>query len=280
MTFQREKDLEARFRSSKWIIPFATLMAAALLYSGLTACMLLFNEGYYWSIFPAGLLAHSFMIVVVHDGAHRAITRSKADSFIMNIGAGMILLPFYGEPFRRFHLIHHANTNKPIDPLWPETKRKLFKSSRLMYFLSESIPLLFTLFLLFMGQKKQKTAHVKGPKIRWTFMLFATTISVVIIALVLPSVWFILGTLLVLNLFGNLRHWCEHMGTVKNIESNTYHFPLGMGIGNHDTHHHHPNYSWLTLMVGLYTRKKDTDPLRAAWGVLFSKKFHHYEEVR
>jgi len=33
-----------------------------------------------------------------------------------------------------------------------------------------------------------------------------------------------------------------------------------MGIGNHETHHHHAHLSWLTLSIGLMYRKRQTNP--------------------
>ena len=107
-------------------------------------------------------------------------------------------------------------------------------------------------------------------------MVWATLLSVLVVWLVQPSIWFFLGSLFVLNIGTTLRHWCEHLGTAKDRESNTYWFPLGMGIGNHETHHHHAHLSWLTLSIGLMYRKRQTNPLKALLGVMFDKNFGHY----
>jgi len=84
-------------------------------------------------------------------------------------------------------------------------------------------------------------------------------------------------TLLVLNAFSVLHHWCEHVGYNKERESNTFWFPLGMGIGNHDVHHHAPHLSWFTLWRGLFSRPKTTSESKAIYGVLFDPHFEHYE---
>src|SRR6185295_14504714 len=120
--FHFELNLEDSLRKLPWLIPFISLGTGALLFTGIIICLNYFNKGIYWTIIPAGLLAHAFFIVIVHDGAHKSITRTKADRLIMNLGSAMMLLPFYGEPFRKFHLIHHGNTNTEVDPLWPPSK--------------------------------------------------------------------------------------------------------------------------------------------------------------
>ncbi|MBI2270366.1 MAG: fatty acid desaturase [Bacteroidetes bacterium] len=282
--FNFEKQIEAELRKYKWIIPIATLFTAGLLLKGICICINGFRSAYYWTIIPAALMLHSFFIVVIHDGAHKAITRTKLDRFIMNIGAAFMLLPFYAEPFRKYHLFHHVNTNNDVDPLWPDFKKELYLKKRWLYILCELIPLIFTFILLLKGRKKNlgelKYHSSNQLSISIPFILFSTLISTAIIWYRLPPIGFILGTLFSVNIVKLLRHWCEHMGTKKNKESNTYWFPLGMGIGNHEAHHQYSHFSWITMMIGLYPRKKDTNPFKTLHGILFDKSFSHYNEIK
>lgn len=117
---------------------------------------------------------------------------------------------------------------------------------------------------------------VKSVPISVINMVWASAISLLVIWLVQPSIWFVLGSFFVLNIGTTLLHWCEHLGTATDRESNTYWFPLGMGIGNHEAHHHHAHPSWVTLSIGLFYRKRQTNPLKALCGVLFDKDFAHY----
>jgi fatty acid desaturase len=240
--------------------------------------MQLFEAGHYWVILFSGMLAHAFFIVVVHDGAHKSITRGKMDRIIMNIGSGLMLMPFYAEPFRKFHLIHHSNTNTDVDPLWPDTKKNLYDNHRFFYLMCTMIPLLFTLYLIVTQQRKVKKMNrvVMSPRMNFYHIAWSSLISATIIYLARPSLAFVLCTLLVLNMFSVLRHWCEHLGYNNEHESNTFWFPMGMGIGNHDVHHHIPHLSWFTLWLGLWKRPKTTSVFRAIYGVLFDKKFEHY----
>ncbi|MFN5417180.1 MAG: fatty acid desaturase [Flavobacteriia bacterium] len=280
LEFGREINLEKKFRKNSFFIPFVTILSASLLLSGIYFCIILFQKHQYWSVIPAAFLIHSFFVVVVHDAAHNSITKTKFDRVILNLGAGIMLLPFYGEAFRKFHLIHHAQTNKENDPLWSPLKQQLFQKNRILYLLFEIVPLFSTIYSVLNFSKSQKTkpkAHnIKSVKINYWFMLTACLVSVGIYFLVKPPLWFLLGTLFILNIISTLRHWSEHLGEEKNKESNTYWFPLGMGIGNHETHHHHAYMSWFTLMIGLFYRKKDTHPLKVIQGVMISRKYEHY----
>lgn len=49
--------------------------------------MHLFQQGHYWAFIPAGFCAHSFLIITVHDGSHKAITKTKYDRLIVNVSA-------------------------------------------------------------------------------------------------------------------------------------------------------------------------------------------------
>ncbi|MDC1221977.1 fatty acid desaturase [Salibacteraceae bacterium] len=278
MNFERELGIEARLRKFSWVIPLATILAGTLIAGAMYYLSELFHDGYWWAFIPSGLLMHSFLIVTMHEAAHKSITRSKADRIILNISSAVMLLPMVGELFRKYHLMHHANTNLSADPLWPPVKRELYEDKRWFYILCEGVPLVFTLYLIMKSKSTQKieNTNVKSVPISIFNMVWASAISLIVLWLVQPSVWFVLGSLFVLNIGTTLRHWCEHLGTDTNRESNTYWFPLGMGIGNHETHHHHANLSWLTLSVGLLYRKPQTNPVKALLGVLFNKRFGHY----
>lgn len=279
--FEREIRLEQKFRSYPFLIPLITLLTALLLLSGIYGCLILFQQAYYWSVVPAAFLIHSFFVVVVHDAAHNSITRTPFDRVILNAGAALMLLPFYGEAFRKFHLIHHAHTNKENDPLWSPLKQQLFEKNRFVYLLFEIIPLFSTIYSVFRfnktQQKRSKEQVMKSVQINYGYMFLATGLSVLLYLWVQPPLFFLLGTLFLLNLISTLRHWSEHLGEYKNKESNTFWFPLGMGIGNHETHHHHAYLGWFTLMIGLLYRKKDTNPLKVIRGVLIDQKYEHYK---
>jgi fatty acid desaturase len=279
-TFQYELNLEKRLRQWAWLIPFISISTGFLLLIGIFACMELFRQGHYWIVFVSGLFAHAFFIVIVHDGAHKSITKTKLDRFLMNLGGACMLLPFYGEPFRKYHLLHHGNTNTELDPLWPEMKKSLYGNKRWFYILCECIPLLFTFYLVFKSDKKNKKKTVHGPKVNKIYIALSVLITAGIIYFIQPSLWFFLGSIFTLNLFSTLRHWCEHLGKDKNLSSNTFWFPLGMGIGNHDAHHDSPHVSWIVLMLGLLKRKKTTSPIKTLWGVLFDSSFVHYQHER
>jgi fatty acid desaturase len=282
INFDKERNIEKDLRRYSWVIPVVSFATAGILFLGLYMCMKEFQLGFYWAIFPAGLMAHAFFIILVHDGAHRAITRTKADQLIMNLGASFMLLPFYGEPFRKYHLVHHANTNSEIDPLWNPLKRRLYNEKRWLYLICEFIPFIFKCVLLLSTEKNilSKKENIKQPTIRVPYLIFSFLISGILIWLWLPPIWFIIGTLFWLNTLSLIRHWCEHIGTEKNKESNTFWFPLGMGIGNHEAHHEFPHFSWLTMMIGLYHRKKDTNPFKTLYGILFNRAYLHYEEIK
>ncbi len=279
--FENEQQIENRLRKHRWLIPVVTLFAAALLYAGMCWCLFGYRAGYHFVVIPAGILAHAFLIITVHDGAHKGITRGKFDYVIMNLGAALMLIPFYGEPFRKYHLTHHANTNTDVDPLWPGFKKEMYAERRWLYILCECVPLMFTLVLVLSGKKGKDgkaAVAVKQPSIRVPYMAASIMISAVLIFFFRPPLGFVLGTLFVLNLMSVLRHWCEHMGTDTGKESNTFWFPLGMGIGNHEAHHQYPHFSWLTMMLGLFSRERDTDPVKSLIGLFTDKRHVHYGE--
>ncbi|NBU03738.1 MAG: hypothetical protein EBT60_05460 [Bacteroidetes bacterium] len=275
----REFQLEQSLRKIPWLIPFVTLFTAALLYWAQGYFLQWFEAGHYWVVLFSGMMAHGFFILLVHDGAHKSITRTAADRYIMNLGAGLMLMPFYAEPFRRYHLIHHANTNTDVDPLWPESKKALYHNHRWLYVLCSLLPLLFTLYSIVTQQKRVKKMNKKvmSPKINGFHIAWASVVTLVVVINVKPSLAYVLSTLLVLNAFSVLRHWCEHVGYNNEHESNTFWFPFGMGVGNHDVHHHVPHLSWFTLLLGLFSRPKTTSVPKAIYGVLFDPQFEHYE---
>ena len=272
--FWDEDKMERKFREWRIFIPLVTLVTSALLVCGITYCMHLFREGCHFVVFPSALFYHAAMIVVVHDGAHKAITRTPADSWIITIFGGLVLLPFYPEPFRRYHLIHHAHTNEEVDPLWPEQKKVIFEKNRWLYVLAEFIP--FGFLLLSVNNHRKRSAPVPGPRIRWEMMLISFAISALVIFFVKPDPLFIIFSVLIASVLARFRHWCEHIGDNIHRESNTYWFPLGMGIGNHVVHHAHTQYSWFTLMLGLFGKKRDTNPLKAFVRLLTDKNYRHY----
>lgn len=278
----KEEQIEEKLRRRKWLIPLVSIVVSVGLFLMISFLVTLFRAGHYWTILPAGFIAHAFFIILVHDGGHRSITRTPFDSVLMNVGAGMMLVPFYAEPFRKVHLKHHINTNTVHDPLWSDAKSNLYKNRRWFYLLCQLIPLLFTAYVLSRPNKPvdSKPNEIKKIKIRPLFILFATAISLSIILLFKPPLFFVIGTLFVLQFVAAVRHWCEHMGDQQHIESNTFWFPFGMGIGNHDVHHDHPDYSWLTLSVGLFYRKKDTSFLKTLYSILFKRNFQHYKYVK
>jgi fatty acid desaturase len=274
--------MEQRLRQRAWLVPVIDLTVVAALFSLLGLCLRWFIDGGPWLRLPcvvlAGLLAHAILIIVVHDGAHRAITRSAADSYIMNIGAGLLLVPYFAEPFRRYHLIHHAHTNQPGDPLWPPFKRRLFQQHRRLYLLAELVPLLFSVLALVFPAAPAR--RLNGPPVRPLMMVLAFAVAAVTALLIRPPVMFVVGMVLSLNAWAALRHWCEHVGdaaAAPDKQSNTFTFPLGMGIGNHAAHHDHPSYCWLTMALGLAARPKETDPLRTLLALWRRPDFVHYQ---
>lgn len=279
MDITNEIRIEKKLRANKYLIPMINLLVILLLGAGIVLCHYYFTLGYYWTFLPAALLAHSFFIIVIHDGCHRNFTHTIIDDYAMNIIGGLFLFPFHPEGFRKYHIVHHAFVNQEIDPNWTPLKSKLFNKNRFVYIIFQLIPILFTFYGILISGKQVKTEKpVKSPKIRWRFVALAVLCSAATIYFLRPSLWFVLLTLFFLNFFDVVRHWCEHMGTEKGRESNTFWFPLGMGVGNHDAHHKDPAISWVTLAIGLRKREKQTNPFKTFWGMLFRKDFFHYSE--
>jgi len=278
MDFSRETRTENYLRSHKWLLYLVSLITAAALYSGVALCMISWDHGHYWAILPAGLLAHSFFVVTMHDGAHKGITGTNFDYFIMNFCSGLIILPLYTELFKKYHLLHHDHTNTEFDPLWSPEKSKLFEEKRATYALLQCLPFAFNLAIILKSQKEKHLEGIEKPKVSIPGVLLSSLVAGIVIYFAQPSVWFVLAGFTVMTSLGAIRYWGEHMGVAKEKESNTHWFPLGMGIGNHEVHHHEPQYSWLTLTIGLLYRKMDTNPFRSLYGILFDKKFAHYKE--
>ena len=272
---QKEAKIESFLRNHKWILFSVTFIVSSLLYFGIYYSMTLYNEGEYWSLLLSGLLAHSFFVITMHDGAHQSITETKLDALFMTLCSGLIILPGYTELFKKYHLTHHAETNTPLDPLWSPAKEKLFNEHRKIYALLQCLPFVFNIYVLF--QKKTDKIEAKSYQPKWGNFIFSLIVASIIIFLFKPPFLFILGTFTVMTSLGAFRYWGEHMGIEKEKESNTHWFPLGMGIGNHDVHHHFPNYSWLTLTIGLLYRKIDTNPIKSFWRLLTNSNFHHYK---
>ncbi|MFD1602809.1 fatty acid desaturase family protein [Flavobacterium artemisiae] len=274
----KEISIEKKLRKNYFLIPFATIFCALLLLACIGFCMHFFKQGYYWTFIPASFCAHSFLIIVVHDGSHKAITRTKYDRLIMNVSAALLFLPFYGEHYRKYHLIHHGYTNTDFDPTASPSLKKLYEKHRYLYIFLESIPALYTSYLIFDFNKKGNTQKVANVlKINKLYFVLSICLSIIWFIIINPPFYFVLFTLLALNIISVIRSWCEHMGTSLEQQTNTYWFPMGFGIGNHDVHHNHPSLSWLTLKIGLMKRKKNSNPIKTLRGILFDKTFTFYK---
>lgn len=271
-----ERKIEDYLRKQPFVLYSVTIITAGALYVGIYYSMLLFKEGYYWALFFSGLFAHSFFVITMHDGAHQAITRNKFDYLIMNFSAGLIVLPLYTELFKKYHLLHHAHTNTEDDPLWSQSKKEIFHKNRALYAFLQCLPFVFNLYVLIYPNKERKEKKKTRIKLNVFQIILSFIVATVIVVIFKPGFWFVLGTFTVMTTLGAFRYWGEHMGVAKNKQSNTHWFPLGMGIGNHDVHHHYPHYSWLTLTIGLLFRKKDTNPFKSAYRLFFNKDFRHY----
>ena len=278
MNCEKEKSIEGYLRSHNWLLYATTIVVASALYLGIYWAMLLFKEGHYWSIAISGLLAHSFFVITMHDGAHRSITQTKFDYYIMNFCAGLIVLPLYTELFKKYHLLHHAYTNTDNDPLWSAQKEKLFENKRWLYAFLQCLPFVFNLYVIMQPAIKGDKTIRNSSKPDYLQIAFSFLVAIGVVLLFKPGLWFVLGTFTVMTTLGAVRYWGEHMGVQQGKDSNTHWFPLGMGIGNHEVHHYHPNYSWLTLTIGMLYRKMDTNPIKSIYGIFFDKRFHHYKK--
>lgn len=274
----REKKLEQFFRRNSWLLLLVTLSVSGLLYLGIYYSMTLFDQGHYWAIVLSGLLGHSFFVILMHDGAHKSLTRTKWDHVIMNVSAGLIILPIYTELFKKYHLMHHAHTNTDKDPLWNGFKEKLFKEKRILYAILQCVPFAFNFYVVLQSKDSKDKLKSKAAKPNIYLIILSLIVAGSIIYFARPNVWFVLGSFAVMTTLGAVRYWGEHMGTSVDKESNTHWFPLGMGIGNHEVHHHQPDYSWLTLTIGLLFRKMDTNPFKSIKGIFFDRDFRHYKK--
>lgn len=273
-----EISIEKKLRKRKYVIPATTLITASVLLWIVYLMMQLYIQGFYWTCLPAAVLTHSILIICLHDGTHKSITRTWIDRLIANLSAALLFMPF-GELYRKYHLIHHRNTNLENDPISPPVLRKLFIKNRYYYILCECIPLLYTFYLV-MNYQKAENRNTRSHEITISFMylICSIVVSVLWFLLLKPSIEFIFITLALFNLVTVLRNWCEHMGTDTDRKSNTYWFPFGFGIGHHDLHHQKTYLSWLTLTISLPFRRKDTNPIKALYGILFKKEFSFYSK--
>lgn len=276
--YARELKIDAFLRKYPLVLAIVTLIVAGGLYLGIYWSMGLFDKGHYWSIVLSGLFAHAFFVITMHDGAHQSLSTKPLDRFIMNTCSGLIILPLYTEMFRKYHLLHHAHTNTPLDPLWASNKKKLFDEHRLLYAFLQSLPFVLNFYMLATRTEKEKQAHPHQPTVNWYYVLWSFCVAACIVYMVQPSIWFVLGTFAFMTSIGAVRYWGEHMGIEENKDSNTHWFPLGMGIGNHEAHHYYPQISWLSLTIGMWFRKKDTHPLKTVYRMFFNSNFRHYGE--
>ncbi|HRI66722.1 MAG TPA: fatty acid desaturase [Polyangium sp.] len=267
-----EPPIERALRRFVWVIPLLTVGTSALLLGLIWLAERYFAAGHSWIVIVSGLLTHAVMVVGVHDGAHRAITKTSFDRWFCSLIAGLLLLPLYGEAFRRYHLLHHAQVNGPHDPLYLPSKAKLFEKNRIVYMVLDVIPLL----LAFVCKQTQTAPEIKAPPFGLRYMIAGLATSAVVVYFVRPSIPFVLLNVFSLYAWASIRDWCEHFGTDESRVANAYFFPLGMGIGNHEAHHQWPHFSWLTMELGLWKRKIDTDPLRAAVQMATNPRFRHY----
>src|SRR5262249_29484491 len=136
--------------------------------------------------------AHAWMILLVHDGAHRAITRTAADRWICSIGAGLLIMPLYGEAFRKYHLLHHKHTNERLDPLFSPAKRRLYERSRLLYMVLDVVPMLLTFVC------KAEPAPPGWLPMEKKYMAAGVAASAVTIALARPALGFVVWTIVTL----------------------------------------------------------------------------------
>ena len=273
-----EFKIETFLRKQSWVLYLTTILVAGTLYYGIYLLMLLFQDGQYWSIIFSGLLAHSFFVITMHDGAHRSITRTNFDYTIMNICAGLIVLPLYTELFKKYHILHHMNTNSVDDPLWNSFKERLFKKNRALYAFLQCLPFVFNLYVILSTNEGPKQSKSNSFKVNIWQVLLSFAVATAIVVLFKPGFLFVIGTFTVMTTLGAIRYWGEHMGVDTDKDSNTHWFPLGMGIGNHAVHHDFPGFSWLSLTIGLLFRKMDTNPFKSIYRLFFNKDFHHYNK--
>jgi fatty acid desaturase len=261
--------IEERLRRRPWVVPAASLAVAVVLAAGLGACLAAYRVGHVEIVVISGLLAHAWMILLVHDGAHRALTRGTADRWICSLAAGALIMPLYGEAFRKYHLLHHKYTNEQGDPLFSPAKRRLYERSRLLYMALDVVPMLLTFVC------PAEPAPASAPRIRLPYLAAGLAASAAVIYWARPELGFVVGSIVTLYAWATVRDWCEHFGRGDGF-ANTYRFPLGLGIGNHAAHHQHPGLSWLAMAIGLRRRRKDARVVRAAWAILRDRDFEHY----
>lgn len=267
-----EPPIECTLRKTVWLVPFITVGTTAIFFGLIWACDRYFSAGHTWILLVSGLLTHAVMVVGVHDGAHRAITKTSFDRFFCSVVAGLLILPLYGEAFRRYHLLHHAQVNGEHDPLYLPSKAKLFEKNRIVYMILDVVPLL----LAFVCKQTKTAPDIKAPPIGWRFIAVGFVCSGIVLYFVKPSLVFVALNVVSLYMWASIRDWCEHFGTDEHRVANAYFFPLGMGIGNHEAHHRWPHYSWIAMELGLWKRKMDTNPIHAAIQMATNPRFRHY----
>jgi len=274
-------EIERWVRKHRSFVPVVTLLLAWIHCLLLYGCLLAFERGHPWLVVISGLLLHSFMIVTVHESSHEAVFQNTfLDGVFLNLCAGIVLLPVYGEGVRKYHLMHHAYTNHlEKDPIFTPLKKELLERSRLLFIAAEFVPLGTTLASIVTGGQRRRQLGAKSTKIRPAFVIFSLAVALAVFYLIRPSWGFWLGTLFFGGIWSTVRNWCEHFGVDSSKASNVYTFPLGWGEGNHELHHRHPTYSWITCALDLARRPKDTSFLRTLYWALFDPRFRHYETV-
>jgi fatty acid desaturase len=275
VTSAPEPAIERALRKVVWLVPALTVATTILFFALIFVCERLFSAGHTWILLVSGLLTHAVMVVGVHDGAHRAITKTSFDRLFCSVVAGLLILPLYGEAFRRYHLLHHAHVNGPHDPLYLPAKAQLFEKNRILYMVLDVVPMLLALVC----KQTQTAPEIKAPPIGLRFIAVGFCCSAFVLYFARPSFVFMALNIVSLYTWASIRDWCEHFGTDEGRVANAYWFPLGMGIGNHEAHHEWPHYSWIAMELGLWKRKKDTNPIHAAVQMATNPRFRHYVEA-
>ena len=214
--------------------------------------------------FALGFLVHGLYILVVHEATHGNLYGRRADDWIASVGAGALLLPFTAEVFPHVHRIHHRIANRQGDTNWSPFRDRLFQRSRFLYGLYELVPVVNSLDRL-----RERTPR-DGRRVLAAWIAAA---AVVFVLRPPPVHWALV--VVGLNTATVLRFWIEHFGEWRGRISNTYWFPFGFGIGNHEVHHKAPTISAVALWLGLWFRRKDVTPL-AALRLACSPRYRHF----
>ncbi len=210
------------------------------------------------------VLVHGLYVLTVHEATHGNLLGRPADDWLGSLACGALLLPFTAETFPAVHGAHHRNTNRPGDTNWTPLRQRLYSRSRVLYALFELVPLLSTL------DRLPSARPAVGPRVVVAWLAAGSAF-----ALLRPPLGYWCLVVCGLNLVTTLRFWTEHFGHLPDRVANTYRFPLGFGIGNHEVHHAVPSIPALALAIGLCFRAKEASVLAAPLRVLFAPGYRH-----